>query len=478
MGQSIFFNAVFAAASRILVLGLGLGVTALTVRIISVEQFGIYSFVLTIGTFLQLAADFGLYLTASRELGANLRRPAKAMRHIVSLRGVLLLAVFAFGIGVFFAVPSMRQLAALLFLIALGLIAQSGSQLLMGVFQAYGTIWKATVGEIIGRVVQVGILGYLWLHRAEDGAASLSGIAIAFSAGLLVALIIHGILAPHRGALLPKVSIPAWKRIISISWPIALMLILNVIYFRVDILILSMFRPDQEVGWYSLAYKIIENGLFFPAMLGGLLLPHITSAITSADTKRANDLVSQGLLLSFYIAIIAVMILVIFADPLIAFIGGSGFEPSGPLLRVLSLALAIMFFGNIFGFALIALEKQRTLAVLYGVLVLGNIILNIMYIPRYGAIAASWVTVITEAAAMLFAAYVVHRHLQWKIDGMRMILALLCAGVAVYVGFILPEGVHVAWRIACVGILYGWMGYVFGLWNKTTLMALRQSPIV
>lgn len=252
------------------------------------------------------------------------------------------------------------------------------------------------------------------------------------------------------------------------------MLILNVIYFRIDIVMLSALRTSEEVGWYSLAYKIIENGLFFPAMLGGLLLPHITAAITSSRMKRASELVSQGLLLSFYAVIFAVLILIVFSEPLILFIAGAGFTPSAPLLRVLALALAIMFFGNIFGFALIALEKQRLLVVLYGILVIGNILLNLMAIPLYGAFAAAWVTVATEMAAMLFAAYAVRRHIRWSPAYARMALATFSAGVAIYVGSILPESIHIAWRLAVIGALYGWMGYVFGLWDNATLKELRE----
>src|SRR3989344_7159842 len=105
MGQSIFSNVIIAAASRVIVVLLGLLSTALTVRIVSVESFGAYSLVLTIGTFLQLFADFGLYLTASREIGAAGGSRNDMMRHIVSLRIALLLCMFALGLIAFFFIP-------------------------------------------------------------------------------------------------------------------------------------------------------------------------------------------------------------------------------------------------------------------------------------------------------------------------------------------------------------------------------------
>jgi O-antigen/teichoic acid export membrane protein len=252
------------------------------------------------------------------------------------------------------------------------------------------------------------------------------------------------------------------------------MLVLNALYFRIDIIILSILRSEQEVGWYSLAYKIIENGLFFPAMLGGLLLPHISAAITSQNFYKAKELVSQGLTLSVYGGSIIVAVLVIFPKQLIFFIAGHNFLESAPLLQILSIALAIMFVGNIFGFALIALSEQRKLVWLYLALLIGNLVCNAIFIPLYGAIAAAWVTVATELVAMVVAARIVYMRLRWSMPVFQIGLGLAAAFVASYVGHILPSGVHIAARVCFVAVLYGGMGYVFGLWDKRTIGILRS----
>ncbi|MEK7500331.1 MAG: polysaccharide biosynthesis C-terminal domain-containing protein, partial [Patescibacteria group bacterium] len=234
----------------------------------------------------------------------------------------------------------------------------------------------------------------------------------------------------------------------------------------------------EEVGWYGLAYKIIENGLFFPAMLGGLLLPHISSAIAVKNMQRVQDIVSQGLLLSSHIGVIIITMLIVFARPIVAFIAGAGFNPSVPLLRVLSIALAIMFLGNIFGFALIALSRQRTLAVLYGFLVFFNIISNVLLIPEYGALAAAWITVATEAIAMLTGAYIVHSTIRYRLSLFPILLATCSALFAVYIGSIFPEYVHIGFRLAFVGALYAGTTYCLGLWNKKTLSILRTTSSI
>jgi O-antigen/teichoic acid export membrane protein len=476
MGQSIFSNAVIAATSRVVSVGLGFCAIALTVRIISPESFGKYSVLLTIGTFMQLFADFGLYLTASRELGAApVDTRSTLMQHIVSLRLALLACFFVVSVCILFLIPSQRHSVILFVPIMIGLVFQSMSQLFMGIFQAYGSIWKATLGDILGRVAQIGILFSL-LYTPHTN--PLFGVSVAFMVSLCVAYGVHWLLIPRSLYVSPKISIATWKYLIRVSWPIALMLILNVVYFRSDIVILSLFRSAQEVGWYSLAYKMIENGLFFPAMLGGLLLPHMSAAIFQAPS-RLRGIISQGLSLSLNVGIIFFAVLVTFAAPIIAIIAGSGnFEPSIALLRVLSVALMIMFMGNIFGFALIALSRQRVLAVLYGFLVVFNISANALLVPSFGAIASAWVTVATEAIAMITAARIVYAAAPYKVPLFSMLFAILGAGVSVYVGSILPAFVHIIFRLIVVAALYVAIGYVGSLWDKKTLSILRTTSSV
>lgn len=472
MGQSIFSNALIASIGRVATIVLGLISTALIVRSISIPSFGVYSFVLTIGIVFQLIADFGLYLTASREIGASGGNDEHVMGHIVALRIVLLGAVFLVGLVGFMFVPTLQKNLILFTVLSLGLIAQSISQLLMGVFQAHGVVWRATVGDITGRSVQVVLLGALFWKYGPGGASQL-GVAVAFTLSLGVALCVHLILVPALQKIIPRVSMRAWKKIAASSWPLAIMLILNVLYFRIDIVILSFFRTEQEVGWYSLAYKIIENGLFFPAMLGGLLLPHISSAIAARNTRRAEQIISEGVALVIYGGLLLVLVLIVFAQPIVLLIAGEGFAPSVALLRILALALASMFVGNIFGFTLIALSEQRKLLVLYGVLVVANSIGNWLLVPSYGALAASWVTVATECTAMFVAALIIRKYLAWRLS-MRMLCGTgAAAAVSLYVGMVLPEHVHISVRLFVVGVLYAWVGYVFGIWSKKSLAALR-----
>ena len=476
MPQSILVNSAIALLGRLATLVLGLGATVLITRLLGAQDFGQYSFVATISIFLQLIADFGLYLTASRELGQPASQEIQ-FGHILSLRAIFLLLVYGSSGAIFFLVPSLHPLAPLFGVFAVGFAVQSISQLLMSIFQAYGVVWRATISDILGRIVQVGLLLALYLHSMK-ASTHIIAVAGAFSVGLLVACCIHILIIPHKKLLIPTISLSVWKKIIKVSMPIGALLVLNTIYFRIDTVMLAFFRTSYEVGWYSLAYRIIENTLFFPAMLGGLVLPHISSALTNKQHARSRGFVEEALFLSLSLALPIVALLALFSTQIVTAISGQAFAVSGPILSVLAWAGGIMFIGNILGFSLIALRRQRDLLVLYTVLVVGNIGANLIYIPHYGALGAAWITVVTEGVATAVASFLVYKHIPWSIPFINLAKLAASTVIAVFVGLLLPESMSFIIRIFSICAVYVILGYTSGIWNHSMTSLLRSSKSV
>jgi O-antigen/teichoic acid export membrane protein len=58
---------------------------------------------------------------------------------------------------------------------------------------------------------------------------------------------------------------------------------------------------------------------------------------------------------------------------------------------------------------LIARKQQIILMFIYGISMMINIILNIMFIPTYGTTAAAWITVISEGIVLIMSGFVVWR---------------------------------------------------------------------
>lgn len=184
------------------------------------------------------------------------------------------------------------------------------------------------------------------------------------------------------------------KKMLSIAAPLGVTLIFNVIYFHADTFILAITRSTSEVGVYGLAYKFFEFTLVIPTFFMNAVLPLFIQAYAANDhgllysqsKKSAIALFSASLLVS------AVGIIL---TPLLTLIRPEFSESIAPL-RLLLLSLPFFYLTNVTMWIMVVRKQHMHLMLIYGASMLINIGANLCFIPRYGYMAAAWVTVVSE----------------------------------------------------------------------------------
>jgi len=452
--MSIIINALIASAGRIVNVILGVVMIGLISRYLGVAQYGLYALLLSYGAILATTSDLGLYLTLTRLISQTPRREKYYLSRVVSLRLTLLVVIFSIGAVASLAIPSLQNLLPVYFIAAVGFSAQSLSQLMMGVYQKHGTVWRASIGDLFGRLTQ--LAGILIIGATQ---ATLTSMIALFTGGLAVAGVFHKQLLPASATIRPVIDRPAWRKILAASWPLGALLIFNVIYFRIDTIMLSIFSSPTEVGLYSLAYRLIESGLFFPAMLGGLLLPRFSEAWHRQNLAMLRNYFQPSLMLIIWAVAFITIVLWMFAAPIINLIAGPSFYPAAPLLKILGIALAVMFIGNLAGFALVACRRQKTLLTLSVLLAVVNIIANLIFIPRWGAHAAALTTLGTEGLASLTVTIMAYRLIRFSLPLTFFLRLALVSLLTTLFFLIFPDTWHFLVALFLGGLLY----YIFSI---------------
>ena len=105
------------------------------------------------------------------------------------------------------------------------------------------------------------------------------------------------------------------------------------------------------------------------------------------------------------ICVITAFILIIFSHFIIQLFYSSRYEESIPVLKVLSVGILAFGLNNLTGIILNGIGMYKTVMyiTLFGLLV--NVILNILFIPKFGIMAAAAITVITEYFVFFFEFY-------------------------------------------------------------------------
>jgi len=405
LAQKIAKNTLFQAFGKILSSLCSLAAIALITRYLGPILFGKYSTSIAFLQIFGILVDLGLTLVTVQMISEKNANIKKILDNIFSFR---ILSAFFF--------MALAPLAVLLFpypgIIKIGVLAGAGAfffnavnQVLIGLFQKELKMEKVAVAEIANRFVFLALTGIAVLFHF-----SLIAFLGAMVTGNLINFIILFLYAQKIVKINFDFDFSIWKEIFLRSWPIAAGIALNLIYLRADIFILSLFKPAEDVGFYSAAYKIIDFLTAFPYMLLGLVLPILTLAWSEKNSEKFSQISQKTFDFLNIMAFPMVAGGIILAKPLMVLFAGKEFESSGEILQILLLALGMIFPATVFTHAIIAIKKQKTMLWGFGISAIFTLAGYIFLIPKFSYLGAAWMTVFSEALILCWSATVVFKY--------------------------------------------------------------------
>ncbi|MBI2462938.1 MAG: flippase [Candidatus Spechtbacteria bacterium] len=397
--QRITLNTIAAVGVRVAGGFFALLIVGITTRALGLDGFGEYSTVIAYLSTVGIFVDLGLYTLMTREISSveDKNEEKKIVSYFFTLRLALAVIFFVLAVAGSFLFPYTTAVKIGIIITSSGYIFLSLSQVLMGVFQKYLHIEKASIAELVGRVVQLIFVSLFFILGGE-----LFAYLWAVVFGTFATLVANIFFARKFVAFGLAISIPYWRKTLVTTLPIAISLLFILLYFKIDAIILSLIKSPRDVGIYSVAYKTLETLIFFPAMFVGITMPILSRAAVNKDEfSRTFQRVFNALVIS---ALPIVVGGILTASSIVNIIGGYQFLLSTLPLQVLFLAVGIIFFGTLAGSSVVALNIQKRAMWIYFLGMVFNVIANLILIPSYSYMAAAWTTVITEliVTAMLF----------------------------------------------------------------------------
>jgi O-antigen/teichoic acid export membrane protein len=160
---------------------------------------------------------------------------------------------------------------------------------------------------------------------------------------------------------------------------------------QVHMIVMTSFRPLDEVGVYALAMKIYLISMMLTNSINAVLLPQLSSMKTRSDLKLE---LKKTFSITFWIAIL-ILAVIPFLDFLLVAVAGESYRPAVPPLRVLLVGTALSAVFSPPVNALFALGKYRELATGGIGLTAIGLLLHLVFTARYGSMAAAIVLVST-----------------------------------------------------------------------------------
>jgi O-antigen/teichoic acid export membrane protein len=178
----------------------------------------------------------------------------------------------------------------------------------------------------------------------------------------------------------------------------ALAIFIMQLNYRFDILMLKKMSTLEQVGFYTLATQIAEQIWHIPYAIETIVM---SRSANTKDNVFVNKTVASIFRVSLLIGILGCLIMFFVSPFLIPLVFGREYVQSVPLIRAILPGILLLVAFRILNSRLIGMGKPQNAIWTFLPALLLNIGLNLLWIPKYGALGSAWATNISYGAGSL-----------------------------------------------------------------------------
>lgn len=304
--------------------------------------------------------------------------------------------------------------------------------------------YKSFVALSIGTTLVSTIASLICVYSMKD---RLFGRIVGMTVPLMVVYLIAYIILMARGRAVFRAEY--WKYAIAISLPLVPHLLSNTILGSSDRIMIKQLRSAEDAAVYSVAYSC------------GMIISILFTSLNQAwepwlfDRIHAGDKSSVKRISRYYLVFFSMLVaLCILAAPeLIYIMGGKGYMRAAyaipPVMAGYGCKFAYTFYVNMERF------EKKTKYISLGTLAAAalNIVLNLIFIPQYGFVAAAYTT-LAGFVMLVFMHYLMSKKLgivdMYDNGFIFAVVGLLTVGGSL-AGFLYQ--IHMLWRWVFIFIL-------------------------
>ncbi|WP_158222371.1 flippase [Tamilnaduibacter salinus] len=383
------------------------GISVLLARTLGADGFGIYSFVLAMVQILVLPAAVGLPQLVVRETAkAGVRKDWGRLRGLwqwasrSSLIFSLIMIVVLTGIAKLMSLIGEEGRASTLLAGALLIPFVALGRLRDGALRGLG---KVIIGQVSDMIIRPLLLIIFVFSLVTTNFYPLSAtVAMALNVSAAACAFLFGAFLLRRATPVhlsenptPDLDKSGWW---AAAIPLGMMAGLNMINQHADILLLGVFRPDDEVGVYRVAVQAAMLVAFGLHAIEMVVIPQFARLYASENFASLQRLVTVSARLTSLLAIPIVVVYWVLGERFLSLIFGDEFAIGYLAMSILAAGqLMNALFGSVKAILNMGgCERESMRAMMWGVGI--NLTLNIILVPPFGGNGAA----IATAASVVF----------------------------------------------------------------------------
>lgn len=366
----------------------------LITRYLGTKDYGEYALIMNVVYVFVTIINFGFSEILIREISKAKENADKIIVAVFTLKFffIFISIVLVSGIVYFSNIPSIQRSTLLVALLSGFTLVYVTS--FLDIFISYERMWFNTLIVGINQIATI-VLIILTIQYNLGIIALFASVVIANSISLLFSffIVINVFLKTRITKQIGQIVY--WvKYFIKEAYPIALAMIIYDMLLRLDIFILKIFQDYNEVGLFDAPQRLIIRLAAVAVTFVNVLQPTYSRlAVSSLNNLLYVFKHSFKILLGFILPI--AFFTVLFSKRIIVLFLGNEFIDASYTLSFLIWVLVFLFTNVLLGNMLVSLGRQKLILKGFIICFIVNAILDLIFIPIYGAVGASLAKVIS-----------------------------------------------------------------------------------
>ena len=319
----------------------------------------------------------------------------------------------------------------------------------LGFFRAFREMETYSLLLVSRNLLELALIAYLVL----SGYGVFGAVIALLIARIVVDIIMLYMIIRRIGVRLPNFS--KLGPYLSFGVPLIPGMLSSWVTSSSDRYVIGILVGITSVGIYSAGYGIGSIISYFYAPLAVVLLPTLSQLYDEDKIAEVKTQLTYSLKYFLMLAIPSVFGLSVLANQLLHILTTPEFVPTGSLVVPL-VAGSYLLFGvyTVFSQVLTLIKRTRIIGILWGGTALLNLGLNIIFVPKFGVLAAAVTTLICYALVAGITIFISTKHLKFNTEGAFILKSVVASIVMSLIIWILnPMGIVNVLLVIGLGVI-------------------------
>lgn len=447
MIKKIIQNTIAQILSKAVTAIISIVLLSILTNYLSQNLFWLYSKVYNYLWIFAFLADLWLYTITIREINKNKDDSEKIVSNVMTLRTLLWTIIIFLSVFIAYFLPGYNDKIALIsiFITAIYTLVSLINSSVLALMQANLKMEFSLVSIVLWKVVTllwIILTVFVFFKKTLISDFSMPFYFIMFSwlAWIVVNTCLNYIYAKK---ITPFWFSFDWKYIyyiFKLSLPYWIALFLSVVYFKIDVVLISIIEPKQSanlsIALYSLPMKIIEVLMVVWWFYLNSILWELSKGFKYNDTEKINEIFSVSFKILSVFGLFLFVTLTLFRDYIVELVANESYVhpvwhiySSSDVFFIVLLVLLFYFISNLFIYILIASNHESKLLKINIIVTIFNIVWNIIFIPQFSFMWSWIITVLSQILLFLIWYIEVNKIVKLKIPIKFVMINLFISGL-------------------------------------------------